>query len=423
MKKVAFCLFFLFCFGGIKAFSQDSLYAREVIKTLTSAEFHGRGYAFKGDSLAARYIEKEYRKYNLSAWNNNYFQRYTVSMNVFEGKADVDFGKSYLSSEIQIAASSASIKGKFPVVAASEKMLDKKYTQKHSLADKMVAVDLTAIEKEEQKTEWAKIVRTNTLKAKGYITVNNSLPPYSPVFGRMPALHTTLVIVKDSIKKPLKTVSLDIESHYIPNYNTQNVCAYVEGKTYPDTFFVIGAHYDHLGQTGDRGYFPGANDNASGVAMLLDLARYFSLPENQPDYSIAFLAFSGEEIGLLGSTYFVEHPLFPLENIKMMLNLDLVGTGEDGFVFVCGIPFEEEYKKIEALNNKKKYAPKLLPREAARNSDHFPFYDKGCKTLFIYGMGKSGRYHHHSDTLENLSLGGYNHLFRLIVDYIQLSGL
>ena len=420
MKNILLCL--LAVLQTAFLYGQDSLYARNVISTLSSPEFHGRGYVLKGDSLAADYIAKEFQSHRLNTWNDSYYQYFDLKTNVFEGKTKVDFGESYtssLSDGFQIASYSSSIQGDFPIVKASRKMLNKLPANKSSFADKMIAVDMTLAKDNEQKKLWTNIVQTNLLQAKGYITINEKLPAYSP--GRsMSVNHATIILVKDSIKKPLKTVSLDIESRYIPKYETQNVCGYIKGKLYPDSFFVIGAHYDHLGKVGKDCYYPGANDNASGIAMLLDLARYYSLPENQPDYSIAFLAFSGEELGLLGSFYYVEHPAFPLENIKMMLNLDMVGTGETGFAFVCGKAFEDEYKKFETLNNENNYAPKMRQGEASANSDHYPFYAKGCKTFFIFGMGKSGRYHHPSDTLENLSLGGYKNLFRLIRDYINL---
>ena len=81
------------------------------------------------------------------------------------------------------------------------------------------------------------------------------------------------------------------------------------------------AHYDMIGSFGEGNYFPGASDNGSGTAMVLDLARHFS-SGRKPFYSVAFMLFSGEEAGLLGSTHYVDHPLFPLERIKLVINLD-----------------------------------------------------------------------------------------------------
>jgi hypothetical protein len=424
VKRIVITLL-LFCLAELTVYGQDSLYARQVIATLSSAEFHGRGYAFKGDSIAAEYIRNEYKKHNLKALTPNYYQYYNVPITIYDNDVDADFGKSYPSNTfsdiLQIIPFSPSVKGTFKIVKASKKMLGHKWDTEKT-KDKFVCVDMTLYESDkEAKREWQSVIYNNSLRAKGYILLEKEIPAFAPGYGRTKGTYTLIHLLKDSVKHSLNQVTLNINSTFVRRYNTQNICGYVEGKLYPDTFFVIGAHYDHVGQMGKKHYFPGANDNASGTAMLLDLARYYSLPENQPDYSIAFLAFSGEEIGLMGSTYYVKHPLFPLENIKIMLNLDMVGTGEEGFAFVCGIPFADEYKKFEALNNEKNYAPKLLQREATQNSDHYPFYNKGCKALFIYGMGKSGEYHHSSDTLENLSLGGYNNLFRILVDYINLT--
>jgi hypothetical protein len=406
-------------------FAQDSIYARKVIGTLASPAFKGRGYAFKGDSIAASFISGEFARFNLARWTDDYYQTYYVSMNVFEGNKEVDFGKSYPSSTcsdaMQIAANSASAKGKFDIVPATGKML-KNESDVSKTKDKFIAIDMTRYASDKEKKEqWGQIVQHNPLQAKGYILLNKQLPSYSTVRGRIKSGHTVILLLKDSVSGKLKHVDINLDARFIERYQTQNVCGYVEGKLYPDTFFVIGAHYDHLGQIGTDYVFHGANDNASGTAMIMDLARHFSLPENRPDYSIAFVAFSGEEIGLLGSFNFVDNTPVPLSNIKLMLNLDMVGTGEDGFTFVCGKTFPEEFDKFSTINDEKHYSPKLVQREETANSDHYPFFKKGCKAMFIFGMGgKAGQYHHPSDTVENLSMGGYNSLARMIIDYINL---
>ncbi|MDR2407463.1 MAG: M28 family peptidase [Bacteroidales bacterium] len=407
--------------------AQDSIYARNIIETLASPAFKGRGYAFKGDSIAASFISQEFARFNLNKWTDNYYQPYYVSMNIFEGNKEINFGENYPSSTcsdaMQIVACSAPIKGNFSVIPATKKMLKSKWDTSKT-KDKFIAIDMTlhtSDKKKDKKTQWSQVVFKNPLQAKGYILINKQLPSYSPVIGRIKSSHTTILILKDSILGTLKNVDIHLDARFVERYQTQNVCGYVEGKLYPDTFFVIGAHYDHLGQIGTDYVFHGANDNASGTAMMMDLARHFSLPENKPDYSIAFVAFSGEEIGLLGSSYFVENTPIPINNIKMMLNLDMVGTGEDGFTFVCGKTFPDEFDKFATINNEKNYSPKLVQREETSNSDHYPFYKKGCKAMFIYGMGgKAGQYHHPSDTAENLSMGGYKSLARMIIDYINL---
>src|SRR6201999_64747 len=100
--------------------------------------------------------------------------------------------------------------------------------------------------------------------------------------------------------KTVDEIEVSVGAKFIRNYTSQNVIGYVKGKDNPDSFIVFTAHYDHLGQMGKKVYFPGANDNASGVAMLLSLARYYSKPEHKPKCSIVFIAFGGEEVALLG---------------------------------------------------------------------------------------------------------------------------
>ena len=165
-------------------------------------------------------------------------------------------------------------------------------------------------------------------------------------------------------------------------------------------------------------FVPGANDNGSGTAAVLDMARYYK--KNPCKYTMVFMCFTGEEAGLLGSTWFTEHPLFPLEKIKFVIDLDMIGTGEKGAAIVNGdIP---EYQKIketfQAINLQKEYFSDLKIRGESKNSDHYPFHAKGVKAVFFYTMGANTYYHSPSDVVGNLSLTGYIPLFGLITDFV-----
>ncbi|MTI29466.1 M28 family peptidase, partial [Cytophagales bacterium RKSG123] len=107
---------------------------------------------------------------------------------------------------------------------------------------------------------------------------------------------------KVNFKESIETLFLEVEGKFFEKYKSQNVLGYIEGEE-PDSLMVFIAHYDHLGMMGSNTVFPGANDNASGVAMLLNLAKYYAL--NKPKYRSLFIAFGGEELGLIGSKYFV----------------------------------------------------------------------------------------------------------------------
>ena len=116
---------------------------------------------------------------------------------------------------------------------------------------------------------------------------------------------------------------------------------------------VIGAHYDHLGRGGEGSLAPkegeihhGADDNASGVAGVLELARLFSEQESRPRRTIVFIAFSGEEEGLLGSNYYVNHPIVPLANTVAMINMDMIGRMKDNKLIVGGIGTAQGWREV-----------------------------------------------------------------------------
>ncbi|TAE76373.1 MAG: M28 family peptidase [Bacteroidetes bacterium] len=209
----------------------------------------------------------------------------------------------------------------------------------------------------------------------------------------------------------------ELESVYLSNYITQNVVGYIEGTAVKDSFLVLTAHYDHLGRMGKNSYFPGANDNASGTSMVLSLADYFA--KNPPKYSVAFILFSGEEVGLLGSEYFVKNPIIPLEKIKFLFNLDIVGTGDDGGTVVNSTIFKEDFERLNKINTEKKHLPKLATRGKAANSDHHYFTENGVKAFYIYTMGGIAYYHDVNDIADTLPLTKYQGVFRLLKDFFE----
>ena len=132
----------------------------------------------------------------------------------------------------------------------------------------------------------------------------------------------------EPISQTINYLKLGIKSHLKDNHQTANVIGMVEGRN-KNKYVLITSHFDSQGMFGDK-VFHGAQDNASGVAAMLDLAEHFSKTANKPPYSVLFVSFAAEEIGRLGSKYFVQNPPVPLENIEIVLNLDLVGSGAAG---------------------------------------------------------------------------------------------
>jgi Zn-dependent M28 family amino/carboxypeptidase len=179
---------------------------------------------------------------------------------------------------------------------------------------------------------------------------------------------------------------------------TMNVIGIKEGSLHKDEYVVITAHLDHLGRTKDSVYH-GANDNASGVAVLLTASQ--ALKNIFPNRSVVFIAFTGEEVGLMGSAYFVTHPLIDLKKIKFMINLDLVGSGPNG-IMVQGVDGQpNELKEIQKINQKY-FQFELGTRPNSPNSDQYYFHLLGVPAFFIYAYNGTMPYHSPGDVAEKI---------------------
>jgi len=209
----------------------------------------------------------------------------------------------------------------------------------------------------------------------------------------------------------LKSVSVDCSAEFKKSYESLNVAAKLEGEI-KDTFLIISAHYDHLGKMGSA-LFAGASDNASGTALMLDLAAYYAKTK-KPKYSIIFIAFAAEEAGLVGSKYFVDNPPINLKRIRFVFNIDLMGGGSIGATVVNGSVFENEFLRLQELNTQHTLLGRINKRGKAANSDHYWFSENGVPSFFMYAEGGVTAYHDVDDTRENLPLTKYNELYTLI---------
>ncbi|MFM7016801.1 MAG: M28 family metallopeptidase, partial [Bacteroidota bacterium] len=154
-------------------------------------------------------------------------------------------------------------------------------------------------------------------------------------------------------------------------------------------------------------------------AMLLNLMKYFSIPANKPPYTMVFVLFAGEEAGLLGSEYYTTHPKKDLQKIKFLLNLDLMGTGEDGMMVVNGSIFEKEFALLEKINSEKNLLKTIGKRGKAQNSDHYYFTEKGVPAFFFYTTGGRTAYHNIYDDGNGLPLTKFKEVFLLISTFIK----
>jgi Peptidase family M28/PDZ domain/PA domain len=208
---------------------------------------------------------------------------------------------------------------------------------------------------------------------------------------------------------------------------TENVVGILPGSDsrLRDEALVIGAHYDHLG----LGYFGtrdsrmegqihhGADDNASGTAVLLGVAEHLAHSSPNPARSIIFVAFSGEELGLFGSRYFVDHPPFPLSATKGMLNLDMVGRLRDNRVTVFGTRSAKELSDI-VTSEAHRLGLEVRESDGIGRSDNISFYNKKIPALHFF-TGSHPDYHRPTDTWDKINPEGMVKVSELVLATTQ----
>lgn len=200
-----------------------------------------------------------------------------------------------------------------------------------------------------------------------------------------------------------------------------NVIGYIDNKA--ENTIIIGAHYDHLGygaegslHRGERAIHNGADDNASGVAVLLNLAGRLKAKNTNNNY--LFMAFSGEEMGLLGSNYFVKNPTIDTKKVDYMINMDMVGRLKtDSTLAVYGVGTSPIFKQTVTANNSKF---KIVAKESGVGpSDHTSFYHADIPVLHFF-TGQHEDYHKPTDDTEKLNYEGMqtisNYIFEIITD-------
>ncbi len=398
-------------------------YARMVVDTLSSPSMHGRGYVKEGHRKAASFIAAEFQKMGLKSFGNGFFQEFDISVNTFPAEVELMSGKVSLTAgkDFLVAPCTQKINGSFSTLhLKKEEIMDSKILlQKlQDARGKVLVIDQEMFDRtkpDEQKKlneilNFLKHFKNNPAEAVILLTAGK----LTWSMAQQPCETPQLTVKKEALPDSFTTVKLHIENKFLKRQQTQNVAGMVTGKNPEKGVILISAHYDHLGRLGENAWFPGANDNASGVAMMLSLARHYSRPENQPEQNMLFIAFGAEELGLLGAQHYAKNPLVPLEKIGFMINLDITGTGEEGIKVVNGTVFQDQFERLKKINEEKKLLQKVSPRGEACNSDHCIFYQAGVPSFYIYTLGGIQAYHDIDDKASTLPLTKFEDLFMLL---------
>jgi aminopeptidase YwaD len=246
-----------------------------------------------------------------------------------------------------------------------------------------------------------------------------------------------LKTIQDSIKasrRPLtfafQGVNVTVQTDIVQVMaRTSNVAGYLEGRDpkLKDQVIIIGAHFDHLGYGGPGSgsmapdtvaVHHGADDNASGTAGLLELIRAFSGRPSELRRSLLCLAFTGEELGTLGSTYYVNHPFLPLDRTVVMVNLDMIGRLDRKALSVYGTGTSPEWPALLAKENADSSFALLQIQDGYGPSDQSVFYAKDLPVLFFF-TGTHGDYHKPSDEWEKINYAGEERIVRYVYDIVK----
>jgi Zn-dependent M28 family amino/carboxypeptidase len=435
------------------------------IKTLTQPKMEGRGDGTKGLVRAEHVLEARYKSFGLEpAGKNGYLQPFVVTTGAKlkgknhllvqngEGKSELKLNQDYVPFSF---SSSGNVSAPLVFVGFGVTAPEFDYDDYAGLdvKDKIVVVlryepkGFVAKTNNQGLTRHAQVVtkaiNARNHQAKGLILANGQLGEgeedlltrFGSVSGPedvgilfaqakntaadewFHAAGKTLKDAQDQINSRTKPASFAFPdslraSLAVGIENTHatvnNVLAYLPGKT--DEYVILGAHYDHLG----RGTFdslapsligqihPGADDNASGTAGLLELARLLAPMKGQLQRGILFASFAGEELGLLGSAAWVKDPTKPLDKAVAMLNMDMIGRIKDNKVYIGGVGTGSTLQKVLDQAHDGSSLKFEISQGGYSSSDHTSFVMKHIPVLFFFS-GLHSDYHKPSDTWDKIN--------------------
>ena len=406
------------------------------ISVLTSDSMQGRMAGTPYEALAAGYIKEKFKLLGLKAFNDNYLQSVPIYTRSYfdncelyfdgcKGDYPADFRPMIMFDSLTVAGavvfapngnnadfSNLDVRGKWVMVleSANSFVYDIKMAAKKRGAVGLLAIGIDSTTGNERyvlsadSTPMIKISRNfaDRLLAHAGTTVSEVLAKIKT--GESQSLSIP-VIVHATVKSTNQQVA------------SQNVVAYLGDSKNENGYIVVGAHYDHLGTRivhDSLQIFRGADDNASGVAGVLEIAEKLRTAKKLK-YNVIFAAFGAEELGLFGSRYFCKNPPIPLEKVKLMINMDMMGRPDSAYhAYINTVTPNAEIAPL--LDKIKKSHPGINPvmkLDSMKNTDYAPFYEKNVPVI-SFTTGLHSTYHTPADTLGAINCKEE----KLFLDYI-----
>ena len=415
MKRLMLILLAIVC---IQANAQDMEHYKRVVKNLSSAKYQGRGYAAGGANKAGKYLLREFE---MAGADKVVTQPFKLDINTFPNKMEmsVDGKKMTPGVDFTMREFSPGVKGTFPLYFIDTAHYDSEQILRDLALsenkDAFVVCDFWFSYK--HSADFRRLQTNGGTPNRGIIFTWEEPLKFYKAYGER-VVDKPIIWVPYRFPKDAKSITVDIDNKFLQGYECFNVIAKVEGRRH-DSCFVFTAHYDHLGNLGKKVYYAGANDNASGTAAIVTLAAYYA--QHRPEYDMYFIAFSGEDANLRGSEWYADHPVIPLEQIKYLFNIDMIGDNNP--VQYCEVSEEgmRGFALFEKINAEKHYFKDLNRGKLAGNSDHYPFAIRHVPCIFFENEeGDAFKYYHTIyDTYENALFDTYEPLFLLLRDFVE----
>ena len=391
---------------------------KKVVKELSSAKYQGRGYARDGANKAGKYLEKEFRKAGVDQVT---CQPFTIDINTFCGKMKMSADGKKLKAGVDFSMReySPGVHGQFPVYHIDTLNFDPDVLfadlEKPEYRNCMVTCEYMFSYR--NRDVFSRLQSKDGAPNAGFLYTWTSPIKFYKAYGHY-VTDKPIVWVTPEAVEGVKSVSLDVDNQFLEDYALFNVIAKVEGERH-DSCYVFTAHYDHLGNLGRRIYYAGANDNASGTAAIVTLAAHYA--KHRPMYDMYFIAFSGEDANLRGSEFFAQNPIVPLEQIKYLFNIDMIGDNNP--VQYCEVSDQgmRGFELFEKINGEKGLFKALDRGELAANSDHYPFAERGVPCIFLENQEGDAYPYYHTvfDNWKHAVFDSYEPVFKLVTEFVD----
>lgn len=434
-------------------------YLEETIKELSSKSYRGRLPGTNGNYLATKYLQNQFDLIDLKSPDclNNYLQPFkqkaihhgeVLLLHTLDDKDNIIGDYRHLTDFVLRTnwlgtAISGDIKGQLIYISSKKEFYQKKIDNKILLIDKKLVNSFKNTTAQEAdgliryilslNKKVKAIIIQNDIRRDGYFHISTALTNQIRQLGYNKALSSQInssssktgpmtlycsdfafeTLQKAAIRGNTVRIKANKE---IVDVESANVIGMIEGKNEKSGYIVIGAHFDHLGGYDNGAYFPGALDNASGIAALLEIARIVKdMP--QPEKTIVFSAFNGEEVYLAGSKFYTQKPIFPLAKTTM-INMDIVGSKGSTVLDIAGY-YKEINETQQLFKRYSEYIGVNTRISRLASSDHVHFAARGSQSIMLTNLEEKPITHTIQDSYEkSIDLDVLEETIKLVIYYI-----